>query len=289
MLAYDPHERVLRSAKVASMPGAQWRGVLDALDQLGIAPDAIRAFVHGTTIATNALLERKGAQTALITTRGFRDVLEIGKGRRLVDGGLFRTDWQRPAPLIPRNFRYEVAERIAADGIIHAGSTTVDQSPMTGESMPVEKNIGDEVFAGTLNQQGAIELEVIHLAGESTLARMVGLVEAAQTERAHSQRFTEWFGQRYTLGVLAAAAVTLGVGLLVPEATFSRAFYRAMTVLVVASPCAVVISIPATILSAITSAARAGVLGAKPRPPWVRSISHSSRLCGRCRRRSMSS
>lgn len=132
LLAYDPHERVLRSAKVASMPGAQWRGVLDALDQLGIAPDAIRAFVHGTTIATNALLERKGAQTALITTRGFRDVLEIGKGRRLVDGGLFRTDWQRPAPLIPRNFRYEVAERIAADGTVLEPISAADLEPVAG-------------------------------------------------------------------------------------------------------------------------------------------------------------
>ena len=75
----------------------------------------IRAFVHGTTIATNALLERKGAKSALVTTAGFRDVLEIGKGRRLT-GGLFDTTWQRPAPLVPRDRRHEIDERIDADG-----------------------------------------------------------------------------------------------------------------------------------------------------------------------------
>jgi len=108
---------VLHSAKVPSLPGEQWRGVLDALASLGVAPASIRAFVHGTTIATNALLERKGATTGLVTTEGFRDLLEIGKGRRLV-GGLFDPEWRRPAPLVPRDRRLEVPERIAADGSV---------------------------------------------------------------------------------------------------------------------------------------------------------------------------
>jgi Cd2+/Zn2+-exporting ATPase len=120
--------------------------------------------------------------------------------------------------------------------------------------------VGDTVYAGTLNQQGAIEIAVTRLAGESTLARVVQLVAEAQSERAQSQRFTEWFGARYTIGVLGAALLTLLVPLVFLHAPFGHAFYRAMTVLVVASPCAVVISIPATILAAITSAARAGVL-----------------------------
>lgn len=117
LLAYDEHRHELLSAKVPSLPGEQWRGVLEALVELGIDTRAIRAFVHGTTIATNALLERKGARTALVTTRGFRDVLEIGKGRRLV-GGLFDAAWQRPLPLVPRNRRHEVTERTAADGAL---------------------------------------------------------------------------------------------------------------------------------------------------------------------------
>ena len=108
---------ILHSAKVPSLPGEQWRGVLDALASLGVAPASISAFVHGTTIATNALIERKGARTGLVTTEGFRDLLEIGKGRRLV-GGLFDPEWRRPAPLVPRDRRLELSERIAADGSV---------------------------------------------------------------------------------------------------------------------------------------------------------------------------
>jgi len=117
VLAFNAAEQELLAAKVPSLPGEQWRGVLDALAALGIAPDSIRAFVHGTTIATNALLERKGAPTGLVTTRGFRDVLEIGKGRRLI-GGLFDIVWQRPAPIVPRDLRFEVSERATAAGVI---------------------------------------------------------------------------------------------------------------------------------------------------------------------------
>ena len=116
LIAYGP-DGTLSSAKVPSLPGEQWRGVLDALAALGVAPASIGAFVHGTTIATNALLERKGARTGLVTTAGFRDVLEVGKGRRLV-GGLFDPEWQRPAPLVPRDRRFEVSERLAADGSV---------------------------------------------------------------------------------------------------------------------------------------------------------------------------
>jgi N-methylhydantoinase A len=117
LLAFDTQTGQLLPAKVPSLPGAQWKGVLDALTELKIGFDTIRAFVHGTTIATNALLERKGARTALVTTKGFRDVIEIGKGRRLT-GGLFDTTWQRPPPLVPRDRRHEIDERVAADGSV---------------------------------------------------------------------------------------------------------------------------------------------------------------------------
>lgn len=152
------------------------------------------------------------------------------------------------------------SERIPADAIIRSGRTSLDQSPMTGESIPVDKGPGDEVLAGTLNLQGAIEAEVTRLASDTTLARMVRLVVEAQAQRAHSQRFTEWFGSRYTIAVLAGATLTFLVPVLFLEHAVRDAFYRAATVLVVASPCAVVISIPATILAAITGAARGGVL-----------------------------
>lgn len=129
VLAYAPDTRTLLSAKVPSIPGAQWRGVLDALAALGISGGDIRAFVHGTTIATNALLERKGAKTGLVTTRGFRDVLEIGKTRRLI-GGLFDIGWRRPAPLVSRELRLEAPERTAADGAVLEGLDAFDFAPV---------------------------------------------------------------------------------------------------------------------------------------------------------------
>lgn len=114
LLCFNLQTRELMQAKVPSFPGAQWRGVLDALGQLGIAFSQVAGFVHGTTIATNALLERKGAKTALVTTRGFRDVLEVGRTRRLL-GGLFDLDFRRMPPLIERRLRFEIDERTYAD------------------------------------------------------------------------------------------------------------------------------------------------------------------------------
>jgi len=151
-------------------------------------------------------------------------------------------------------------ERLPADGIVRVGQTSIDQSPMTGESIPVDKQPGDSVYGGTLNQQGMIQVQVTHVGGESTLARMVRLVEEAQSQRAASQRFTEWFGERYTWVVIGMALATLLLPRLWLTEPWTDTFYRAMTVLVVASPCAVVISIPAAILAAITSAAQGGVL-----------------------------
>ena len=132
VLAYDPDGGEMRSAKVPSFPKAQWIGVMDALAALGIPPGAIRAFVHGTTIATNALLERKGAVTGLVTTQGFRDVLEIGKARRLT-GGLFQTAFLRAAPVVPRPLRLEAGERTTADGSILQEPAAVELEKIADE------------------------------------------------------------------------------------------------------------------------------------------------------------
>ncbi len=115
VLCYEPESQILLPAKVPSLPGRQWRGVLDALDVLGIDKADIAAFVHGTTIATNALLERKGAKTGMVTTEGFRDVIEIGRTRRMV-GGLFDVKFVRAAPIAERDVRLEVPERTLTDG-----------------------------------------------------------------------------------------------------------------------------------------------------------------------------
>jgi Cd2+/Zn2+-exporting ATPase len=150
-------------------------------------------------------------------------------------------------------------EQIPVDGVLCEGSTHVDESSLTGESMPVAKAIGSAIFAGTLNQSGGIELRVTKRSDDSTLSRMVKLVAEAQAEKSKTQRFLEKAEQYYAMGVIA---FTIGV-FLVPffqGATFAHAFYRAMTIMVVASPCALVISTPATVLSAIGGAARRGIL-----------------------------
>ncbi len=150
-------------------------------------------------------------------------------------------------------------ERIPTDGVVLQGESHVDQSPITGESVPVHKTIGDKVFAGTVNGNGVLEIEVRAPATETLLQRILQLVEQAQEQKARTQRWLERFEQRYALAVIGgAAAVALGLPLI--GGSFPDAFYRAMTLLVVASPCALVISTPATLLSAIANAARRGVL-----------------------------
>jgi N-methylhydantoinase A len=129
VLCYDTQTHALLSAKAPSIPGSQWRGVLEALAQLGIDYGDIAAFVHGTTIATNALLERKGARTGLIATEGFRDVVEIGRTQRLV-GGLFDVKFARPAPIASRDVRLEVPERTLADGTVEKDLEGFDFGPL---------------------------------------------------------------------------------------------------------------------------------------------------------------
>ena len=150
-------------------------------------------------------------------------------------------------------------ERIPLDGVLVTGMSSVDQSPITGESVPVDKSAGDQLFAGTVNGYGALEVEVTKDASSSTLARMIDLVTEAQSQRSPSQRFSDWFGQRYTqlvlLGSVAALAAFLVLGM-----DSNDAFYKAATLLVVASPCAVVISVPAAVLAALARGARMGVL-----------------------------
>jgi len=150
-------------------------------------------------------------------------------------------------------------ERVAADGRIIEGATSVDQAAITGESIPVDKVVGDEVFAATVNGYGALAIEVTKPAAATTVARMIALVTEARAQRSPSQRIGDWFGQRYTVFVLLGSAVTLLV-LMALGRELQSALYTTATLLVAASPCAVVISVPAAVLSALASAARGGVL-----------------------------
>ncbi len=151
-------------------------------------------------------------------------------------------------------------EHVPVDGTVVEGTSHVDESSLTGESMPVTKSIGSTLFAGTLNQSGGLELQVTKRAEDSTLSRMVKLVEEAQAEKSGTQRFLEEAEQYYATGVIAFTALVFVIPFFFMGTPFSEAFYRAMTIMVVASPCALVISTPATVLSAIGGAARRGIL-----------------------------
>lgn len=151
-------------------------------------------------------------------------------------------------------------EQIAVDGVLMEGSTNVDESSLTGESMPVSKSAGSPLFAGTINQSGGIELNVTKRSEDSTLARMVKLVAEAQAEKSKTQRFLERAEQYYAMGVIAFTIAVFLVPWFFQGEDFPKAFYRAMTIMVVASPCALIISTPATVLSAIGGAARRGIL-----------------------------
>ncbi|HOU40801.1 MAG TPA: heavy metal translocating P-type ATPase, partial [Promineifilum sp.] len=151
-------------------------------------------------------------------------------------------------------------DRIALDGTVLTGAGSVDQASLTGESMPVYKKPGDPCFAGTINQDGSLEIGVTKLAKDSTLARLIQLVEEAQSEKAETQRFIDRFEQWYALGVIVLTALVATVLPLAFGQSWNAAFYTAMTVMVAASPCAIVISTPATVLSAIGNGARRGVL-----------------------------
>jgi Zn2+/Cd2+-exporting ATPase len=154
----------------------------------------------------------------------------------------------------------EPAERIPVDGIVRNGRSSVDQSPITGESMPVEKMLGDKVFAGTLNQQGVLDVEATQAASDTTLARIIKMVEEAQDTKAPTERFLDKFEQVYAMLIIGATGlfIVLPPALGLTDSTSN--FYRAMVLMTVASPCALIISTPAAFISAIAAGARKGVL-----------------------------
>jgi len=156
--------------------------------------------------------------------------------------------------------RIKPAERVAVDGELLEGETTVDQSPITGESVPVHKSPGALVFAGTLNGDGVITVRRTKLASETTMARMIRLVEESQSAKGTVQRMAERFTAVYTPIVLAGVPVLIAFLVFVLGMNFSDAFLRAMAVLVGASPCALAISTPSAMLAGIAQAARSGVL-----------------------------
>jgi len=150
-------------------------------------------------------------------------------------------------------------EKVPLDGVVREGSSAVDESPITGESVPAEKAVGDEVYAGSIVAEGYLEVETTALAGESTLSQVIQMVEDAESNRSEREQFVDRFADYYTPLVVVGAVLTVAVPTLLGE-PFLEWFTRGLTLLVIACPCAFVISTPVTVVSGITSAARNGVL-----------------------------
>jgi len=156
--------------------------------------------------------------------------------------------------------RIKPGERVPLDGVVTAGNSTINQAPVTGESIPVDKAVGDAVFAGTINETGALEFKVTAAANNSTLARIIHAVEQAQGTRAPTQRLVDRFAGVYTPVVFALALAVVVLMPLLTSVTWMDAAYKALVLLVIACPCALVISTPVTVVSGLAAAAKKGIL-----------------------------
>jgi Zn2+/Cd2+-exporting ATPase len=226
----------------AALVGRPLEGVI--LIFLFTLSNMLEAYAMGRTRhAIHRLMDLRPTEASLVDERGS-------------EAGRLPVDELRPGHLI----LVRPGERIAADGEVVRGRSDVDQAAITGESIPVPRTLGDEVYAGTINRGGALVVRVTREAGETMLARIVRLVEEAREQRAPAQHFIDRFAHPYTVAVVLVTAVVAAAPPLLLGAEWGQAFYRAMTLLVVASPCALVISTPAAILSGIANGARHGIL-----------------------------
>jgi len=161
---------------------------------------------------------------------------------------------------IGEHIRVRPGEKIPLDGRVAAGESDVNQAPITGESLPVDKATGDEVFAGSINGHGALEIAVTRIRRDTTLSRIIHMVEAAQVHRAPAQAFVDRFAQIYTPAVIVLAALIAVIPPLAGAGAWSTWIYRALVLLVIACPCALVIATPVAVVSALAAGARRGVL-----------------------------
>ena len=226
----------------AASIGAPLEGVI--LIFLFSLSKALEAYAMGRT---------RNALAKLQDLRPVEATLADADGREI---GHIHVDELMPGQLI----LVRPGERVAADGRVRSGRTEIDQSAITGEAVPVRKAAGDDVYAATINQGGSLVVEVTKAAGETMLAKIVRLVEEAREARAPAQHFIDRFAHPYTLAVVIGVTVAAVMPPLAWNASWDASFYRAMTLLVVASPCALIISTPSAILSGIANGARNGIL-----------------------------
>jgi len=207
-------------------------------------------FAAGNALQVYAIDRTRGAVRALARLAPDEVLVRRGDSERLVGAGevaVGETVIVRPG------------ERLALDGEVVEGRTTVDESPVTGESTPVEKGPGDAVYSGSLNGGGGVVVRVLREASDSTLQRIARLVEEAQATKAPAEQFVERFSRLYT-PIVVAVAVILAVVPPVLGGEFGTWFYRALALLIIACPCALVISTPVTVVSGIGAASRRGIL-----------------------------
>ena len=231
-----------------------------------------------TIAVTGALLIGQWPEAAMVmvlfTLAELIEAKSLGRARNAISGLLQLTperatvqqadgSWQEQAAAdiaLGSILRVRPGERIALDGEVIAGQSFINQAAITGESLPVEKNIGDTVFASTINETGSFEYRVTAVAGNTMLARIIHAVEAAQGVRAPTQRFVDRFSKIYTPVVCVLALAVAVIPPLLLGGAWQEWIYRALAMLVIACPCALVISTPVTIVSGLARAARLGIL-----------------------------
>jgi Cd2+/Zn2+-exporting ATPase len=194
------------------------------------------------------------------TRNSIRSLMKLSPDEALVRRGATEITLPVKDIVIGDTIIIRPGERIAMDGKVSTGYSTVNQAPITGESIPVEKQPGDEVYAGTINERGSLEVKVTKLARDNKISRIIHMIEEAQGQRALSQQFVEKFAKYYTPAVIFLAALVAAVPPLVLGQPFEKWFYEAMAMLLVACPCALIISTPVSIVSAIGNAAKNGIL-----------------------------
>lgn len=243
----------LRTAHTVDMNGLMTVAAVGALAIGERAEAAVATFLF----ALGEALEAYTAERARGAVRALMD-LRPATAVRLTEDGEERVPVE--ALVVGDRILVRPGERVPADGRVLEGRSAVDQATITGEAMPVDKGPGDALFAGTINGAGALVVEVTRPAQDSALARIIRLVEEAQAQRAPSQRFVDRFARVYTPIVVVVAMLVATVPSLLGWGAPLDWMYRALTLLVIACPCALVISTPVAVVSGLTAAARAGVL-----------------------------
>lgn len=214
----------------------------------------------GMVIFLFAVAELVEAQSLNRARRAIRMLMELTPEQALVVRDGHVTSLPVESIRVGEHVRIKPGERLPLDGLIVTGRTALNQAPITGESMPVEKQVGDTVFAGSINGAGTIDYEVTHTAAESTISRIVQLVEKATANRGRAERFVDRFARYYTPAIFLTAVLVAIVPPLMMGGIWNEWIYNGLVLLVIGCPCALVISTPVTMVSGLAAAARRGIL-----------------------------